>query len=77
MKLLLALSITLNTIAAFCWLKNEMSHPSVPQAVIRHGVGIAYCSPANANTQADFALIDAIVCEVERESNTWLRRWWR
>lgn len=69
-------SLALNAVSLWAWMQNA-SHPTVPQAVIRHGVGVAYCSPASANTLADFALIDSIVCEVERESNEWLRRWWR
>lgn len=69
-------SLALNALSLWFWLQN-VSHPTVPPAVIRQGVGIAYCSPANANTEVDFALVDAVVSEVEREANTWLRRWWR
>jgi len=75
-KATLLASLALNALSLWFWLQNA-SHPTVPQAVIRRGVGFAYCSPANANTEADFALIDAIVLDVEREANTWLRRWWR
>ena len=72
--LLVAVLLDLGT---FCWWTLHNATPTIPSAVIRKGVGLAYCSPKNANTEADFALIDAIAREVERESNAWLRRYWR
>lgn len=77
LKLLLAFSIAVNSAFAYCWLANEATHPTVPRSVIQKGVGQAYCSPGNANKEADFTLMAAITEEVERESNLWLMRWWR
>lgn len=80
-RMLYIISISLNITIVCWWLVTTMlvntTHPTVPAAVIRHAVGIAYCSPVNADKHADFELINTIVNQVERESNSWLRRWWR